>query len=117
MKNTIKILGFIALLAIIGFSLGSCGDSGGTGTVVCNNVSTWAADAYVTMYLLQNGNTINTISSVPRNYSGEWRNVPTGSNYAVNVKDSNGLTIKYVGTFKVEKNKTKILNYNGTSVQ
>jgi len=103
MKNTIKILGLIALLAIVGFSMVSCSED--TGTVDCINTS----GANVTMYLCQGDKLISTISTVPNDYKGQWTHVLTGSNYKIIIGSLSS------DTFKVEKDKTVTINYNGTT--
>jgi len=49
MKNTFKVLGIIALLAIIGFSMAACGDNSGGGWDG-RDISNWLASEQSRMY-------------------------------------------------------------------
>jgi len=55
MKNVLKVLGIIALVAVIGFSMVSCGDddSGGGGKVPTELVGKWYSDSGKTNFVFQ----------------------------------------------------------------
>ena len=92
MKNTIKVLGIIVLLAMIGFSMAACGDgdgpgipgSGGgdnggtgsaTGSIKIVNNSYWSLSGAIT----QNNKTVKTITVIRSKESITYSEIPAGS--------------------------------------
>jgi len=68
MKNTIKLFGIIALVAIIGFSLSSCGDDdengNGGGILTINNLPTATEDYRVNVHnsTFENSDDVNIVA-------------------------------------------------------
>ena len=75
MKNTIKVLGIIALVAVIGFSFAACDDGskddngGGGGTFTLTNIPSEYNGKYV--YFVVNEGTINGTAGNPIAYGSE----------------------------------------------
>jgi hypothetical protein len=87
MKNTIKFLGIIALIAVIGFSMSSCDDGSSSGDIVPSELQgTWVG-SYGTIIINSSSATVQTGGSsitdtVKRVQKGSVTNVD-GVNYTV----------------------------------
>jgi hypothetical protein len=86
MKNFTKLLGIIALIAVIGFSMAACGDSDDSGTTTTNNGG---------------GGTTNSLNGVWRNSSGSLQ---------ITVSGSAGV-FSYFGTLNALSQSAKDKNY------
>ncbi|MCL2252717.1 MAG: hypothetical protein FWC12_12500 [Treponema sp.] len=117
MKNLLKIVGIIAVVALIGFSVVGC-DLFGTGTVIVQNVSPsqYTVDAIVRVEL-RDGSTVTAWNLVPRNQQVTFTDVPTGSNYTVRVIESSGAgNARNSASFSVTGGSSLTYRYNGLSV-
>ena len=120
MKHKFKLLGTIALVAIIGFSMVSCDTDDTTDSidqvVIVQNLSNWAADDPVTMVLTSlsaaAGDYLAGPREIRRNQQWEVSRLPIGEQLMVVVIDDGGLGF---GTypFTLAAGETKTLVYRG----
>jgi hypothetical protein len=85
MKNTIKLIGIIAFVAVIGFSMAACGgndDIGGgggtttaTGSIKIVNNSGYSISGWIS----QNNKTVKTVSTLSKGGSVTYSGIPAGS--------------------------------------
>jgi len=93
MKNTIKILGLIALLAIIGFTMVSCGESDGDVYLKY----TWV---YTPSYFT------DTNPAIPSTfYNGTYYKTKPGVTYTMSYRSSGGSGTLYTYTYNLKARK------------
>ena len=112
MKNTIKVLGIIAFVAVIGFSMVACGDDddssggggGGNGGGSGSFVGTWVGDGLTVVC------TASTWSaSIPGR--GSWSGPYTSSGNTANFTETNGNNF---GTATISGNTMTVASTYGT---
>jgi hypothetical protein len=119
MKNILKILGIITCMVVIGFSMTSCEEDPGVGTVEVFIKSgpgmTFDTDG-VKVELRQGSDIIGTQTKVMPSKTAIFEDVPEGDDYEVWVTDNEPRTYKSA-KFSIAKDDTVKLTYDGLSVK
>jgi hypothetical protein len=113
MKNIIKFLGIIAIAAVVGLTMVSCGDPDAVITLA--NDSTYNSDALVAVGVYGTGTSPLRAGTASRGSSVSF--TMAAGDYRVAVVDGNGLSWWYpTSTSTRYMTGTVRLRYNGTSV-
>ena len=116
MKNIMKVLGIIAIAAVIGLSMTSCEPEVKTVDIIVTNNSTYTYDTTVKAYVYDTGTTPLEEQSIPRGQSVTF--TMDEGDYRVRIYDGYGVSYWYPSSYTViEMTGVVKLNFNGTSLK
>ena len=120
MKNVFKVLGIVALAAVIGFSMVACNDEEDpVGTVIVKNMSSYSTDNGVPILLGdEDKEEIIAVIEDVANEGGiaKFDNVPVGVTLVIVIVDQSDLVFES-DTFTIKEGQTLTFVYDGLTIE